>query len=315
MPTQGQYGKAFEFALINEANNLFTGKFKINIVQDATYNIALACYNLFPVRSQARYSAAAVAALTHIVLLEPRLVNPQNATELLTLQLQPDSVGRLGDVRDILFIRSSQNWEIGISAKNNHKALKHSRLSDIKDFGLSWLGVPCSPGYWAAISPVFKQLAKLRDKGEKWKNLPNKHAAYYRPVLDAFMNELILINASNPGIPQKLISYLVGNNDFFKVMKRAKIVEILAFNLKKSLGKSAGSIRSITTLPKLALPTQIIRFQMRPGSTDTLEMVCDKGWQLSFRIHSAETDVAASLKFDVNLIGQPVSMYAHNIPY
>ena len=44
-------------------------------------------------------------------------------------------------------------------------------------------------------------------------------------------------------------------------------------------------------------------------------MVCDKGWQLSFRIHSAESLVIPSLKFDVNMVGNPASMYSNHISY
>ena len=45
--------------------------------------------------------------------------------------------------------------------------------------------------------------------------------------------------------------------------------------------------------------------EFKPGSTNTVEMFLDNGWQLSFRIHSASTKVEPSLKFDVQFIGMP----------
>lgn len=158
-------------------------------------------------------------------------------------------------------------------------------------------------------------MVTFKAAGVKWNSLANKHALYYQPILDAFKDELTSINANNHNIPQALISYLVGANDFYKVMKRAKVVEILAFNLHGSFGRSINGIKGISNIPKLALPTQIIQFQMMPGKTDTLSMVCNHGWQLSFRMHSAETLVVPSLKFDVNLISNPTTMYSHHIPY
>lgn len=315
MPTQTQSGKAFEYALINEANNILSVSFTINLIIDNNYNNCLSCFNIFSPRQQARYSAAAIAALNHIISLEPRLVNTVNLSDILTIQLLPDMAGTRGDVRDVLFIRSSQNWEIGISAKNNHKALKHSRLSNVKDFGNAWVGVPCSQTYFNAINPIFSQLALMKLQGALWRNQPNKHVQFYQPVLNAFRNELSIINSNNNNIPQSLISYIIGRNDFYKVMKRARTVEILAFNLHGTLGRGIGGVRPMVNIPRLVLPTQIVQFQMMAGKTDTLSMICDWGWQLSFRIHSAETLVIPSLKFDINLVGHPNSIYSHHIPY
>ena len=48
--------------------------------------------------------------------------------------------------------------------------------------------------------------------------------------------------------------------------------------------------------------------ELKPGSTNTVEMFLDNGWQLSFRIHNASTKVEPSLKFDVQFIGMPTSV-------
>ena len=191
MPTQTQIGKAFEYALISEANNILTARgFTVNMIMDANYTTCLACFGVFTAKQQTRYLQAAIEAINHIITLEPRLVNPLNARDILTLQLQPDAAGQAGDVRDILFIRSAQPWTIGISAKNNHKALKHSRLSNIKDFGASWVGVPCSRTYFLAIAPTFATLTALKATGATWNTQANKHTTYYQPILNAFRNEV-----------------------------------------------------------------------------------------------------------------------------
>jgi hypothetical protein len=62
-------------------------------------------------------------------------------------------------------------------------------------------------------------------------------------------------------------------------------------------------------LDKLKLPTRIVELALRQGEAEssgtTLDMICDAGWQLSFRLHNASSMVEPSLKFDINLVGRP----------
>ena len=44
-------------------------------------------------------------------------------------------------------------------------------------------------------------------------------------------------------------------------------------------------------------------------------MVLDAGWQLSFRIHNATSRIERSLKFDIQIIGQPPQLSQHHIRY
>lgn len=87
----------------------------------------------------------AMAAILTIVDLEPMI--EENDGDILTLRLQSDREGVVGDVRDILIIRQDTDWIIGISVKHNHFAVKHSRLYSGLDFGKSWLDIPCSETY------------------------------------------------------------------------------------------------------------------------------------------------------------------------
>jgi len=174
MPTQTEAGKAFEYAILKAAYDILSVSKEVIIIQNSSYSVALGCFTLFEPKAQAEYYSAAEAAIKHIIKLEPRLVHSVSNDDILTLQIVSNSDGIRGDVRDVLFIRSTQNWQIGISAKNNHMAVKHSRLSNTIDFGHNWLNLKCSEHYFKVISPIFEELAHLRDRKELWRNLNNK---------------------------------------------------------------------------------------------------------------------------------------------
>ena len=95
---------------------------------------------------------AAHAAVRVIDRLEPRLKYEDNDTPLI-LSVQTDATGIAGDVRDVLCIRKGHRWEIGLSCKHNHHAVKHSRLSDQIDFGADWFGYSCSETYFSEVVP------------------------------------------------------------------------------------------------------------------------------------------------------------------
>lgn len=314
MPSQTEAGKAFEFALFTEAYNYLVNTHQVLVKNDSSYNVAESCFYLFNQATQTNYLRAAKAAISHIIEIEPRLENPISNNDILTLQIVPDSEGIRGDVRDVLFIRSTQNWEIGISAKNNHKAVKHSRLSDRIDFGKEWLNLNCSEVYFNSVVPIFSELRLIKEKNELWRNLKDKHKRFYIPILEAFQKEMLRLDVENPAtVPSALLSYLIGNKDFYKVIKRPNKTEIYGFNLYGTLNKSAVKIKPTFKVNRLKLPTRIIEFSFKPNSTDTLFLTCDEGWQISFRIHNASSKVEPSLKFDINLIGQPPALYTHHI--
>ena len=77
-------------------------------------------------------------------------------------------------------------------------------------------------------------LTSLRamEKSTKWSSIENMHQVVYVPVLDAFRKELLRIDKENPNIvAENLVQYLIGNEDFYKVIKGNKKVEIQAYNL------------------------------------------------------------------------------------
>ncbi len=314
MPSQTEAGKAFEFALLSEACKQLSKHTQVIVLEDTSWTVAQNAFNLFTETEQHNYTKAAHEAIKHIREIEPRLASGHSLQDTLTLQLVTDREGIKGDVRDLLFIRSMQKWEIGISAKNNHKAVKHSRLSDKIDFGKEWLGLNSSKEYFDTVLPIFKELRQLKESNYLWRDLPNKHQRFYLPILHAFRKELIRLDKENTQlVPARLLKYLIGHNDFYKVIKRSKQTEIIGFHLHGTLNKPAATIKPKFKVPQLKLPNRIIEMSFKKNSTDTLLLTCDEGWQISFRIHNASSKVEPSLKFDINLIGQPQTLYTHHL--
>ena len=107
--------------------------------------------------------ASAKAGISAIIKMEPKII--EDGQDTITVSIQSDDVAtKLGDVRDVLIIRRDIKWEIGISVKHNHEALKHSRLSTKLDFGNSWYGIPSSKQYFDEISLIFAELQTLKEK-------------------------------------------------------------------------------------------------------------------------------------------------------
>ena len=92
----------------------------------------------------------------------------EDGDDTLELLIQKDEAGKEGDVRDILIIRRDIQWEIGLSIKHNHFAVKHSRLAKSLDFGDKWYGIPCSEDYWEEVGPIFEYLDKEHTKNTTW---------------------------------------------------------------------------------------------------------------------------------------------------
>ncbi len=111
-------------------------------------------------------------------------------------------------------------------------------------------------------------------------------------------------------MPEKMIEYLIGKEDYYKIVSHdsKRLTLIHTFNMHDTLNKSSKDKVSEIEVPVVELPTRLIDIGFKPKSNNTVEMVLDNGWQLSFRIHSASTKVEPSLKFDVQFISMPVSV-------
>ena len=315
------FGKAFEYACVTALHEYHSPRQEVKIVESVQYETAKKFFEGAEGKQKDLMDGAR-AAVRVLNRLEPRLTYPNKSIPLF-LSLQPDSAGMTGDVRDILCIRKGNDWEIGISCKHNHEAVKHSRLSNTIDFGKKWLGIPCSEAYFHEIYPVFSYLSELRDKGRaegkeiKYEDFDDVEDRFYVPVLTAFVKELKRINEKNKGIPAKLIHYLMGKYDFYKVITddSHRLTKVEAVNINGSLNKSSEGHKSITNVPMMKLPTEFFAIRFKKNSKTTIEVICDNSWTITMRIHSAKKTVEPSLKFDINLSGTPGGFYLEMEPW
>jgi hypothetical protein len=317
---QTSNGKAFEYACAQALHSRLSVEQPVVVVHSAPFVTAQDFFLAAAPPLQDKLKKAADAAARVICRLEPQLAYPEHNTPLF-LSLQSDAKGKGGDVRDVLCVRKQNGWEIGLSCKHNHHAVKHSRLSAIIDFGAEWFEIPCSPNYFNAVAPFFEELRLLRDTTSgniPWSAVEQKNARFYIPVLRAFMNELHWLDQVNPQkIPEQLIRYLIGKNDFYKVITddARKTTRIEAINIAGTLNRPSGGRHAIAGASRLRLPTRFYNVDFKRDSSTTIEIVCDEGWAISMRIHSASAHVEPSLKFDVNLISVPHSIYTQLEPW
>lgn len=258
------------------------------------------------------YYISSEAAALQILELEPML-DCINESEI-ELRIQPDRKGIDGDVRDILIIRKSSKWEIGISVKHNSFAVKHSRVSRDIDFGESWFKDSCSEEYWKSIAPVFDLLEMYKNLNYEFNDIPDKITNIYQPALKAFIKETKRLLEEKPKNAANLVEYLLGKFDFYKLISvdSKKYTAVRAVNLNGTLNKPTEFRKSSFCITKAKLPTRMIYIGMLPSSNTTMELYLDNGWQFTFRIHNAEKMATPSLKFDIQIVGMPTAIVTFN---
>lgn len=305
-------GRAFEYAFIENLNDEIIKIRPTEIIENSSYYTAKASWDSLSPRMSENLKNASKAAVPSILELEPMILS--NPKEKLLLKIQSDDKGERGDVRDIVINLSETNWEVGLSMKHNHFAVKHSRLSMQIDFAKKWFGNTCSENYWNQIKPIFNNLKKLRKDKSEWSEMRSKEDDVYVPLLKAFMHELMFQYNNDKGIPGKLVEYLLGRYDFYKVvgLDDKKITEIQVFNIHGTLNKYKNKDKNTFKIGIARLPERIICLDFKPDSKNTLELFLDNGWQFSFRIHSASKDVEPSLKFDIQIVGAPTTIETIN---
>jgi len=310
-------GKAFEYALLISFEEKLKDETNLEVIQNSAFYVAKNCFDSVSKNEQSEYLLSASFAVNFLIDIEPRLSNDISKNDILQLEILSDNHGKSGDVRDVLAIRALQKWEIGVSAKNNHIAVKHSRLSSKIDFGEKWLGIKNSKEYFDKINPIFNNLEKIRKESgakKKWIELGDYHTSIYVPILKAFITELQNLYKIEPQkVASSLVSYLVGNKDFYKVIKRKNSVEIQAYNLNGTLNLPFQDIQPKYQTPKIPLPTEIIDIDFKINSYTTVIVTMNNEWTLSFRIHNASSRVESSLKFDINLLKSPKKLFKNTL--
>ena len=299
--SQTTNGKAFEWATADCLSNITLAKIKTSTASE----FAQSCFESLSPETQVEMHKAAEAAVSHIYHME----NLESVQITGDIEIAEDKKGQSGDVRDVIL--PTVKGSVGISCKNNHDAFKHSRLSGSIDFVRKWdlSKSGCTDIYWNDIEKIFVEIDGIRSssKGEAtWKELPNVHSDIYKPLMQAFSDELVRQSSISLGASKELcegmVRYLIGQQDFYKVIRRKSpdLVEIQGFNLSGSL-----------TCSKTKLPSQVVGIEI--VSDSTINLVMDKGYSFSFRIHSASTLVERSLKLDIRAIGLPKGVYTHHV--
>lgn len=305
-------GRGYEYIFLLTLEEEISKTRKVIIKHNTSYYASKRAWESLDKDTQNCLKISSKSAIIRLFDLEPLILENDNDT--LSLYIQQDVKGEKGDVRDIIIIRSSINWEIGLSIKHNHFAVKHSRLSAKLDFGEEWFNDECSNEYWKEIKPIFEYLKNEKEKQTKWSDLPNKEQDVYVPLLKAFMNEIKRSYEKDKNLPQKMAEYLLGKYDFYKVISVDKehITKIQPYNIRGNLNKSSKTIKPKIIIPISSLPTNIKLLDFKDNSNNTLEMYLNNYWTFSFRIHNASTIVEPSLKFDIQICGMPTTIITIN---
>ncbi|GAA8116098.1 hypothetical protein HpBT107_07650 [Helicobacter pylori] len=302
-------GRAYEYAWCLALEQKLSVFKKVIVDKQNGFNACYRAYESLEKSLQDRYLESAKQGVLLLLDCEPLLSEVIGSSQNgITLSLQKDKLGEIGDIRDILIY--FDKFCIGLSIKHNHDALKHSRLSKDLDFGKKWLGVGVSQNYKDTIKPLFERLENAKKEGMLWRDFPNKEQEIYAPLLQAFKKEVLRIDENKKNkVPQKMVEYLLGKYDFYKaiLLEREQKTKLEAYHFHNTLNRSVKN-KPKRIIPLSKLPTRMIYFDFKPKSFNTLELVLNEGWSFSLRIHNASSRVEPSLKFDIKLLSKPESV-------
>ncbi len=302
-------GRAYEYAWCLALEQKLSVFKKVIVDKQNGFNACYRAYESLEKSLQDRYLESAKQGVLLLLDCEPLLSEVIGSSQNeITLSLQKDKLGEIGDIRDILIY--FDRFCIGLSIKHNHDALKHSRLSKDLDFGKKWLGVGVSQNYKDTIKPLFERLENAKKEGMLWRDFPNKEQEIYAPLLQAFKKEVLRIDENKKNkVPQKMVEYLLGKYDFYKaiLLEREQKTKLEAYHFNNTLNRSMKN-KPKRIIPLSKLPTRMIYFDFKPKSFNTLELVLNEGWSFSLRIHNASSRVEPSLKFDIKLLSKPESV-------
>lgn len=297
MSTQTDNGRAFEWAIGRELSK----KTNFPITKNSFSINAESAFNNISSSKQQTFKNAAENAIEHILKKETKFFKSKKIGAVV---FNTDAAGKNGDVRDVLLELNGK--QLGISCKNNHEALKHSRLSATVDFIKKWnIDIDgCSLKYWNKVKPIFKKLKDIKTQSNGtflWADIVDKPNQYYWPLLDAWADEIndtcaISIQKQSQ-VCKSIILYLIGKHDFYKVIcEGSQRVHIQAYNFNNTLSTK-----------RTNYPDSIIAINKKNGGQYSKTIVFNHGYSINFRIHSASSRVEPSLKFDITAIGLPTT--------
>ena len=302
MSTQVRNGKAFEYAVASSLQEIIGCPIKDSDAAEKARN----CYLEISKSLRLRFDTAAFLSCGHVISKETQNISRIQPTEI---QISGDASGKNGDVRDVILVGA--NGELGFSCKTNHDAFKHPRLSGSVDFVKRWGLDPAgsSDEYWATIKPIFEELKNINQSSAGtalWSFEPDVPKRFYWPVLDAFETEILRLthnsNDSAPVVSRNLISYIIGNRDFYKIICRPKHVEILGFNLHNTL-----------VVHHTKSPDHVVGIDRLNGGQYSKTIRFNRGFTFNLRIHTASSRIEPSLKFDIRAVSlPPTEIYTHH---
>lgn len=305
--TQVKNGDAFEYACTIAAQAVICEYQSAYVVETERIQKCRLAYTELPSIAQTDLFNAAKSGIEHIVQYEPNLTTHNNNG--VEIHLGSSQMGEQGDVRDVIIRIDERDWEIGISAKNNHDAVKHNRLSGTIDFGKKWFNIPTPQAYFDELRDTWAFLQHQETQRVLWDDIDKPRV--YEHVLSTFSQTLNDMYANHHEIAYKIMEYLLGTKDYYKLIVRhqKRQTELRAFNIHGMLHmKSATGVTS-KNATKLPMPSRIVEINYDAQKKyDTVYVSLDSGWQISMRIHSARSIVEPSLKFDVRLVGVPNAM-------
>ena len=135
-------GRAYEYICLTTLNSEINKIRRAIILENSAFYASQKAWNIIPPTLQLLLKQGANAVVSTIFDMEPMIL--EKSSDVLDLMIQTDNEGKEGDVRDILISRKDVKWEIGLSLKHSHFAVKHSRLGKNLDFGKRWFNISCS---------------------------------------------------------------------------------------------------------------------------------------------------------------------------
>ncbi len=86
---------------------------------------------------------------------------------------------------------------------------------------------------------LFDMLKNEKDNGSRWSEINDKDEIVYVPLLQAFMDEVNRAYKEDKNMPRKMIEYLIGIEDYYKVVSRdsKRLTMTHTFNMHDTLNK------------------------------------------------------------------------------
>lgn len=120
-------GRAYEYICLLSLGEAIKAIRPVQIIKNSSYEAAERAWNTLTSTDQKLYQLSAASTIQTIFDLEPNIIEKDD--DVLNLYIQIDQRGEDADVRDIIIERKDIVWEIGLSIKHNHLAVKHNQPS------------------------------------------------------------------------------------------------------------------------------------------------------------------------------------------